>query len=234
MVYVELPEPGAALIAGEPYGEIESAKTVAELFAPVSGELIEANAELEERPELVNESPYGEGWIARVRLSDVVAAGQSDRCGGVHLTATGGGCMNESDFDRNAVSTRRLAELIDSCSEDDLSADLGGGWTVSHALWHMAFWDVRQIAALGRVALGGQFPLEDLTTNTTLDTLSAAIDPQAAAAAAVAAAANLDSVLQEMAVSEIEALREKGFGYVISRWQHREEHTAQIERALQR
>ena len=71
VVYLELPAPGSALTAGEPFGEIESAKTVAELFAPISGELIEANAELEDRPELVNESPYGDGWIVRVRCSDL-------------------------------------------------------------------------------------------------------------------------------------------------------------------
>ncbi len=70
VVYLELPAPGSALTAGEPFGEIESAKTVAELFAPISGELIEANAELEDRPELVNESPYDDGWIVRVRCSD--------------------------------------------------------------------------------------------------------------------------------------------------------------------
>lgn len=70
VVYLELPADGTALSAGEPFGEIESAKTVAELFAPVSGELIRSNGELEDRPELVNESPYDEGWIVRVRLSD--------------------------------------------------------------------------------------------------------------------------------------------------------------------
>ena len=71
VVYLELPAPGATLSAGEPFGEIESAKTVAELFAPVSGELLEANPELEDRPELVNESPYSKGWIVRIRLSNL-------------------------------------------------------------------------------------------------------------------------------------------------------------------
>ena len=70
VVYLELPAAGTALTAGEPFGEIESAKTVAELFAPITGELIAVNAELEERPELVNESPYDEGWIVRVRMSN--------------------------------------------------------------------------------------------------------------------------------------------------------------------
>ena len=70
VVYLELPAEGTTLSAGEPFGEIESAKTVAELFAPVSGELIATNGELVERPELVNDSPYDQGWIARVRMSD--------------------------------------------------------------------------------------------------------------------------------------------------------------------
>ena len=70
VVYLELPAEGTVLTAGEPFGEIESAKTVAEIFAPMTGELIGVNAELEERPELVNESPYHEGWIARVRIAD--------------------------------------------------------------------------------------------------------------------------------------------------------------------
>ena len=69
VVYLELPAIGAELRMGEAFGEIESAKTVADLFAPVSGTLIAVNPELEDRPELVNESPYEEGWIVRVRLS---------------------------------------------------------------------------------------------------------------------------------------------------------------------
>ena len=70
VVYLELPAEGTALTAGAPFGEIESAKTVAELFAPVTGELIAINGELEDRPELVNESPFDEGLIVRVRISD--------------------------------------------------------------------------------------------------------------------------------------------------------------------
>lgn len=70
VVYLELPAVGTTLTAGEPFGEIESAKTVSELVAPVSGELIAVNEQLEQRPELVNESPYDQGWIARARMSD--------------------------------------------------------------------------------------------------------------------------------------------------------------------
>lgn len=70
IVYVRLPEVGTQVRQMEPFGEIESVKAVSDLYAPVSGEVIEVNAALEERPELVNQSPYGEGWMVRVRLSD--------------------------------------------------------------------------------------------------------------------------------------------------------------------
>jgi glycine cleavage system H protein len=70
IVYVRLPEVGTQVRQMEPFGEIESVKAVSDLYAPVSGEVIEVNAALEERPELVNQSPYGEGWMIRVRLSD--------------------------------------------------------------------------------------------------------------------------------------------------------------------
>ena len=70
VVYLDLPAAGAALTAGERFGEIESVKTVSDLYAPVSGEAIAVNEALIERPELVNSSPYGEGWLLRVRLAD--------------------------------------------------------------------------------------------------------------------------------------------------------------------
>ena len=70
VVYLDLPAAGAVLTAGERFGEIESVKTVSDLYAPVSGEAIAVNEALIERPELVNSSPYGEGWLLRVRLAD--------------------------------------------------------------------------------------------------------------------------------------------------------------------
>ncbi len=73
VVYFDLPEAGAAITAGERFGEIESVKTVSDLFAPVSGEVLAINDELEEHPELVNASPYEDGWILRVRVGDVAA-----------------------------------------------------------------------------------------------------------------------------------------------------------------
>lgn len=70
VVYVDLPAPGTALSAGDVCGEIESTKTVAELYAPVDGELIAINDDLADAPELVNASPYGDGWLIRLRIAD--------------------------------------------------------------------------------------------------------------------------------------------------------------------
>jgi len=70
VVYVELPQIGDLVQQMEPFGTIEAVKTVADLFAPVSGEVIEVNTLLEESPHLVNEDPYGEGWLIKVKMSD--------------------------------------------------------------------------------------------------------------------------------------------------------------------
>ena len=59
-----------SVTAGTPYGELESVKTVTAVFAPVSGEVLEANEALQDEPQLVNEDCYGQGWLVRVRLSD--------------------------------------------------------------------------------------------------------------------------------------------------------------------
>lgn len=71
VVYLDLPGAGSAVTAGEACGEIESTKTVADLYAPVSGEVIAANDALEDGPELVNAAPYGDGWMIRVRMADL-------------------------------------------------------------------------------------------------------------------------------------------------------------------
>jgi glycine cleavage system H protein len=70
VVFVELPQVGTVLEAGDELGSIESVKAVSELFAPVSGEVVEINETLAEKPELINTDPYGDGWMIRVRLSD--------------------------------------------------------------------------------------------------------------------------------------------------------------------
>lgn len=70
MVYVELPEPGMSYEQGEACAVVESVKAASDIYAPVSGEVVQANADLEDSPELVNSNPYGDGWLFRMIPSD--------------------------------------------------------------------------------------------------------------------------------------------------------------------
>jgi glycine cleavage system H protein len=70
LVHVEAPEEGATVTKNESYGEVESVKAVSDVIAPLSGEIVAVNAKLVDEPETVNEDPYGEGWLIRIRLSD--------------------------------------------------------------------------------------------------------------------------------------------------------------------
>jgi len=70
VVYVELPEVGSTVEQGKPFGVVESVKAASDLYAPVSGEVVEVNTALEDAPELVNNDPYGEGWMIKVRPSN--------------------------------------------------------------------------------------------------------------------------------------------------------------------
>ena len=70
VVFVDLPEEGATFAAGESFGSVESVKAVSDLYTPVGGEVVEINSALEDAPEKVNEDPYGEGWILRLRVSE--------------------------------------------------------------------------------------------------------------------------------------------------------------------
>jgi glycine cleavage system H protein len=70
VVYVDLPATGDVLVAGDTFGEIESVKSVSELFAPVSGTVLEVNDDLASTPEVINSDPYGGGWMVKVRLAD--------------------------------------------------------------------------------------------------------------------------------------------------------------------
>jgi glycine cleavage system H protein len=70
MVFVDLPEKGKALVAGEEMGTIESVKAVSEIYAPVSGEVVEVNEVLKDHPEKVNGDPYGDGWLVKVRVGN--------------------------------------------------------------------------------------------------------------------------------------------------------------------
>ncbi|TMK54052.1 MAG: glycine cleavage system protein GcvH [Actinobacteria bacterium] len=71
IVYVDIPGPGTAVNAGQRFGEVESTKSVSDLFSPVSGEIAERNGALEEAPELVNQDPYGEGWMVVIKPSNI-------------------------------------------------------------------------------------------------------------------------------------------------------------------
>ena len=69
VVYVSLPEVGASVTAGEPCGEVESTKSVSDIYSPVDGEVTEINEEIDEDPGLVNADPYGAGWLFKVTLA---------------------------------------------------------------------------------------------------------------------------------------------------------------------
>lgn len=70
LVYVQLPETGVPVSAGDEVGVVESVKAASDIYAPVDGEIIEVNSLLEDSPETVNEDPYGRGWLFRMRLAD--------------------------------------------------------------------------------------------------------------------------------------------------------------------
>ena len=70
VVYVDLPDTGTQVTAGQAFGEVESTKSVSDVFAPVSGTIVERNGALEEKPELVNQQPYGDGWLVSIDAGD--------------------------------------------------------------------------------------------------------------------------------------------------------------------
>jgi glycine cleavage system H protein len=70
VVYVDLPDVGSALRANQPFGEVESTKSVSDLYSPIEGTVIQRNPLIDERPELVNEQPYGDGWLVMVEPAD--------------------------------------------------------------------------------------------------------------------------------------------------------------------
>lgn len=70
VVFVELPDVGAEVVAGKAFGVVESVKAVSDVYAPVSGEVVETNEELPDAPEVINTSPYEDGWMIKVRIAD--------------------------------------------------------------------------------------------------------------------------------------------------------------------
>ena len=75
LVHYEPPAPGASVSKGSSYGEVESVKAVSDLISPLSGEVLEVNATVVDAPETVNQDPYGQGWLIRIRLTEPDEAG---------------------------------------------------------------------------------------------------------------------------------------------------------------
>ena len=76
VVFVELPEVGRTLAAGEQFGTVESVKAVSELYSPVAGEVVEVNAPLADKPETINQDPHGAAWMIVIKLKHPAAAGE--------------------------------------------------------------------------------------------------------------------------------------------------------------
>ena len=70
IVYIELPEVGADVTAGTPYAEVESVKAVSDVYAPLTGSVVEVNEDVVDAPELINESPFEDGWLIKIRIAD--------------------------------------------------------------------------------------------------------------------------------------------------------------------
>jgi len=75
IVFVQLPDPGAAVTAGAAFSEVESTKSVSDVYAPVTGTVVEVNAELSDAPQRLNDDPYGEGWLCLIEITDASTLG---------------------------------------------------------------------------------------------------------------------------------------------------------------
>ena len=73
VVYVQIPEVGAVVAANDSFSEVESTKSVSDIYAPLAGTIVEVNPALESEPELINRDPYGEGWLCIIELADVAS-----------------------------------------------------------------------------------------------------------------------------------------------------------------
>ena len=76
IVYVQLPKVGDTVVAGKVCGEVESTKSVSEIYAPISGVIVKVNDELDSKPESINSDPYGSGWLAEIEISGDISAAQ--------------------------------------------------------------------------------------------------------------------------------------------------------------
>ncbi len=139
-----------------------------------------------------------------------------------------------SILDDNAAVTARLEALVASLSDADLERDLGGGWTVSVALGHLAFWDRRVAYVLERWTRDGtsHVELDDDVINNALEGLLQGVEPRAAARLAVESAKAADAAIGRTPDSIARQLIAEDHAYLLRRTGHRTEHIEQIEAAL--
>jgi glycine cleavage system H protein len=86
VIYVELPEPGTEISAGSKFGVVESVKAASDLYSPVAGKVVEANPQLAEKPELINQEPYGQGWMLKIELAGPVSGDLLDEAAYLSFT----------------------------------------------------------------------------------------------------------------------------------------------------
>ncbi|MXY88834.1 MAG: hypothetical protein F4Y92_08245 [Dehalococcoidia bacterium] len=139
---------------------------------------------------------------------------------------------SDEDLQRNDAATSRLSALVERLQMADLERSLGGGWTVAFALAHLAFWDARQHVALQGYDRGEGFPPEDKAVNDTLEAVAPLLRGEAAGQEAVRAAMLVDATVAGLSEAQRMSLAEEGVGFAVQRWQHREDHIAQIEAVL--
>ena len=123
VVYIDLPATGTRVEAGQPFGEVESTKSVSDLYAPVSGTIVERNEALEASPELVNSDPYGDGWMVVIEAAD---PGAVDELLDAATPALGQVSPETEEILRagreQVVTPELVAELVGSAGDDDLVA----------------------------------------------------------------------------------------------------------------
>lgn len=137
-------------------------------------------------------------------------------------------------LEANADATTRLEELLGRLTDDQLEADLGGGWRVSTALGHMAFWDFRAVVVLKRwIDTGTPYvELDDDVVNGALEPLIIGMQPRTAVALCLEAARHADSVVESVPDGRVPELALQGGAYLLERFRHRSEHIDQIQAAV--
>ncbi len=137
-------------------------------------------------------------------------------------------------LEANAAATVRLEALLGRLTDDQLAVDLGGGWRVSTALGHMAFWDFRAVVVLRRWMDTGtpHVELDDDVVNGALEPLIIGMQPPTAVALCLEAARQADAVVETVPDGMVTGLAAQGGAYLLERFRHRSEHIEQIRAAV--